>query len=102
MRTNVLVPGGAIVAMIAWLNAAPYALAQPWDAVWHLLAYASLTMLAWIGADGRRPLALTGGVMLLGACLSDLAAAAPAAALTSALLFFLQGKQRACAESSQR
>jgi hypothetical protein len=89
------------VALIAWLDAAPYTLAQPWDAVWHLLAYASLTMLAWIGADGRRPLALTGGVMLLGACFSHLAAAAPAAALTGALLFFLQGK-RACAESSPR
>ena len=101
MRTNVLAPGAAIVAMIAWLNAAPYELAQPWDALWHLLSYASLTMLLWIGADGRRPLALTGGVLLLGACFSDLAAAAPAAALTSALLFFLQGK-RACAESSPR
>ena len=102
MRTNVLAPGGAIVAMIAWLNAAPYALAQPWDAVWHLLAYASLTLLLWIGADGRRPLVLTGGVVLLGACFSDLVAALPAAAATSALLFFLQGKQRACAESSPR
>ena len=54
MRTNVLAPGAAIVAMIAWLNAAPYDLGA-WDALWHLLAYASLTMLLWIGADGRRP-----------------------------------------------
>jgi hypothetical protein len=101
MRISTLAPCAAIVAMIAWLNSVPYELAQPWDAVWHLLAYASLTLLAWIGADGRHPLALTAGVMLLGACFSDLAAAAPAAALTSALLFFLQGK-RACAESSPR
>jgi len=79
------------VAQIAWLDASPYVLAQPWDTLWHLLAYAALTLLAWIATGGRRPLAAPSAVLLAGACLADLATAAPAAVVTAGVLFFLQG-----------
>jgi hypothetical protein len=91
----------AIVLQILVLGAAPYALAQPWDALWHFLAYAALTLVLWIATDGRRPLALTGAVVLFGAVMADFVAAAPAAALTAGALFLLQGSSR-CAESSPR
>jgi hypothetical protein len=88
----------AIVVQILILAASPYALAQPWDTLWHFLAYAGLTLVLWIATDGRRPLLVSGAVMLLGAALADFAAAAPAAALTAGALFFLQGNPQ-CAES---
>ena len=91
----------AIVLQILGLGASPYALAQPWDALWHFLAYAGLTLVLWIATDGRRPLALPAAVMLLGAAMADFAAAAPAAALTAGALLLLQGSSR-CAESSPR
>ena len=92
---------GAILLPIFALDASPYAIAQPWDALWHVLAYAALTLLLWIATDGRRPLALTGAVLLLGAWMGDLAAVAPAAVLTAGTLALLQGKPT-CAESSPR
>jgi len=88
----------AIVVQILILAASPYALAQPWDTLWHFLAYAGLTLVLWIATDGRRPLLVSGAVMLLGAVLADFAAAAPAAALTAGALFLLQGNPQ-CAES---
>jgi len=69
--------------------------------VFNFLAYASLTLLLWIATRGRRPVAVTGGVIALGACALDPALAAVAALLTAGTLFFLQGKPR-CAESSPR
>jgi hypothetical protein len=105
MRTEVSTwhgaAAGAIVLQILILGASPYALAQPWDTLWHFLAYAALTLVLWIASDGRRPLALTGAVMLLGAGMADFAVAAPAAALTAGALFLLQGTST-CAESSPR
>jgi hypothetical protein len=92
---------GAIVLQILTLGASPYALAQPWDTLWHFLAYAALTLVLWIVTDGRRPLALPAAVMLLGAAMADFAAAAPAAALTAGALFLLQGESP-CVESSPR
>ena len=88
----------AIVVQILILAASPYALAQPWDTLWHFLAYAGLTLVLWMATDGRRPLLVSGAVMLLGAVLADFAAAAPAAALTAGALFLLQGNPQ-CAES---
>jgi hypothetical protein len=105
MRTEVStwhgVAAGAIVLQILMLGASPYALAQPWDTLWHFLAYAALTLVLWIATDGRRPLAVTGAVMLFSAAMADFAAAAPAAALTAGALFLLQGSSK-CAESSPR
>lgn len=91
----------AILLQIVWLGGSPYVIAQPWDTLWHFLAYAALTLVLWIATDGRRPLVLSGAVMVLGACLADFAAAAPAAALTAGALFLLQGQSR-CAASSPR
>ena len=91
----------AIALQILVLAASPYALAQPWDALWHFLAYAALTLVLWIASNGRRPLAVTGAVMLFGAVMADFAVAAPAAALTAGTLFLLQGPST-CAESSPR
>jgi hypothetical protein len=96
-----LAAAAAIVLQILMLGASPYTLAQPWDTLWHFLAYAGLTLVLWIATAGRRPLVVGGAVMLLGAGLADLAAAAPAAALTAGALFMLQGRPR-CAESLPR
>ena len=92
---------GVILLPIVALRASPYAIAQPWDAVWPFLAYSALTLVLWIATDGRRPLALTGAVLLLGAWMGDLAAVAPGAVLTAGALALLQGKPT-CVESSPR
>ncbi|HWM44573.1 MAG TPA: hypothetical protein VNP36_19195 [Burkholderiales bacterium] len=94
MRTENICLGAAaaIGAQILWLSSAPYPPAAPFSVLWNFLAYASLTLLLWIAARGRRPLAVPGGVILLGACVGDPALAAAAAVLTAATLFFLQGK----------
>jgi VanZ family protein len=91
----------AIVLQILIVAASPYTLAQPWDALWHFLAYAGLTLVLWIATDGRHPLVVSAAAMLLGALLGQLAPAVPAAALTAGALFLLQGKPR-CVESSPR
>ena len=96
-----LAAAAAIVLQILILAASPYTLAQPWDTLWHFLAYAGLTLVLWIATDGRRPLVVSAAVMLLGAMLAEFAAAAPAAALTAGTLFLLQGKSP-CVESSPR
>jgi VanZ family protein len=104
----------AMVAQIFTLNSVPFDLGA-WDKVWHFLAYAALTLLLWIGTDGRRPGLVVSAVMVLGACdelrqaflparsadVLDFAADAVAAMLTGGTLLFLQGK-RACVESSPR
>ena len=101
------------MAQIFTLNALPFELVEPWDKVWHGLAYASLTLLLWIAVRGRRPLLVVAAVIVLGAVdelrqallparhadVLDFAADVIAAALTGATLFFLQGKRR-CVESS--
>jgi VanZ family protein len=57
----------AVVAQIFTLNALPFELVEPWDKVWHVLAYGALTLLLWIATDGRRPMLVVTAVMLLGA-----------------------------------
>jgi VanZ family protein len=106
----------ALVAQIFTLNALPFELPEPWDKAWHFLAYAGLTLLAWIAADGRRPVGVVCAVMLLAgldelrqdwvpnrsAEASDLLAGLSAAVVTAAALtWFTKGKP-ACAESSRR
>ncbi len=88
------VAAGAIVLQILMLGASPYALAQPWDTLWHFLAYAGLTLVLWIATDGRHPLIVTGAVVLFGAAMADFAVAAPAAALTAGALALLQGSSK--------
>jgi len=96
-----LIPAAAIALLIVLLGSTAYTLAQPWDTLWNFLAYAALTLLLWIATDGKRPWLVPGAVMFLGACMADLAAAAPAAVITAGALSFLQGKP-ACVESSPR
>jgi hypothetical protein len=78
----------AIGAQILWLSP----LAGAPVMVFNLIAYVSLTLLLWIATRGRRPLAVAGSVILLGACVGDPALAAAAAVLTAGTLFVLQGK----------
>jgi hypothetical protein len=83
-----LAAAAAIGALILWLSP----LAGAPVMLFNLLAYASLTLLLWIAARGRRPLAVPAGVIVLGACAGDPALAAAAAVLTAGTLFVLQGK----------
>jgi len=93
-----------------------YELFEPWDKAFHFLAYAALTLLAWIATDGRRPLPVVAGLMGLAmldelrqaaiparsADLSDFLTGAVAVIVTGAVLFWLAGNSGAkkqCAES---
>jgi VanZ family protein len=110
-----LLCASAMVLQIFTLNSLPFELHEPWDKVWHFLAYSALTLLLWIGTDGRRAALVVGAVMVLGAGdelrqafvpmrtadALDFAADALAAVITGGTLLFLQGKP-ACAESSPR
>ena len=105
----------AVVAQIFTMNAVPFEIGEPWDKVWHFLAYAGLTLLLWIATDGKRPALVVGAVMVLGcgdelrqaliptrsADILDFAADAAAAVITGGTLLFLQGK-RSCVESLPR
>jgi VanZ family protein len=106
-----------LVAQVFTLSSIPFEIHEPWDKIWHFLAYSTLTLLLWIGTDGRRPVAVVALVMVLGAMdelrqafvptrtadsmdfLADLCAAFVTAA---ALAFFTRGKAKPCAESSPR
>src|SRR5688572_24711721 len=59
-----------LLAQILAFNALPFEVQEPWDKVWHVLALGALTLLLWIATDGRRPAAVVGGVVLLGACVA--------------------------------
>src|SRR5215467_14591289 len=105
---------GALIGQLFAIGALPYELAEPWDKVFHGLAYASLTLLLWIGTDGRWPLPVTGGLMALGfvdelcqsavptrgADVTDFLANALAVGATGFALFVL--REKLCAESSRR
>src|ERR687895_149289 len=99
MRTDrfCLLAAAAVALQIVLLGS----VSGPLVVVFNVLAYASLTLLLWIATRGRRPLAVPGGGLLLGACASNPALATAAAVLTAGSLFFLQGKP-VCAESSPR
>jgi len=106
-----------LVAQIFTLSSVPFEIHEPWDKMWHFLAYSALTLLLWIGTDGRRPVLAVAAVMLLGGMdelrqaflplrsadsmdlLADLCAAIVTA---SALAFFTRGRPKPCAESSPR
>jgi VanZ family protein len=106
-----------LVAQLFTLGSIPFEIHEPWDKMWHFLAYSALTLLLWIGTDGRRPVAVVALVMVLGAMdelrqsfiptrtadsmdfLADLCAAIVTA---GALAFFTREKAKPCAESSPR
>ena len=104
-----------LVAQIFSLGALPFELLEPWDKVVHFLAYSALALMLWIATDGRRPVLVVGGVMLLGALdelrqaaiparsadLYDFLADAVAALGTGAALSWSTGAKKPCAESSR-
>ena len=107
---------GVVVMQIAWLGSLPYELVEPWDRIFHALAYAALTLLAWIATDGRRPALVVCGAMLLalagearqgliaarGVDGLDFLAGALAAACVGAVLYWKTGAKKPCVESSPR
>jgi VanZ family protein len=104
-----LLCAGVLVIQLFALGSLPFELFEPWDKLFHVLAYSALTLLLWIAADGRRPLLLVVGVMALGladelrqaaiparaADVSDFLAGALAAIVTGAALFWLTGAGKA-------
>ena len=104
---------GVLVMQIFALGSMPYELFEPWDKMFHFLAYAALTLLAWIATDGRRPLPVVAGVMGLAmldelrqaaiparsADVSDFLTGALAACIVGAVLFKFTKERKACAES---
>jgi hypothetical protein len=100
---------GALVMQIFVLGSLPFELFEPWDKLFHVLAYSAITLLLWIATDGRRPLLVVAGLMGLGmldelrqaaiparsADLSDFLAGALAVIFTAAVLFWLTGAGKA-------
>jgi VanZ family protein len=106
-----------VLAQSFALAALPYEIAEPWNSLWHLLAYSGVTLLALVATDCRRPLAVVLAVSAIGvldelvqgaapgrsAELLDVIAIACAAALTAAVLAHARkGVTRACVESSEQ
>ncbi len=107
-----------LVAQIFSLGALPFELLEPWDKLFHVLAYAALTLILWIAMDARRPTLVVGGVMALAmldelrqavaparaADLADFLCAGAAAMATGAVLHWklTTGAKKPCAESSAR
>jgi VanZ family protein len=107
----------AMLAQIFTLGSVPFEIGEPWDKVWHFLAYSTLTLLLWIATDGRRPVLVVAAVMVLGALdetrqaflparsadsLDFLADLCAAVATAGVLAFFTPTKGKTCAESSPR
>ncbi len=106
-----------LVAQVFSLGALPFELFEPWDKLFHVLAYSALTLMLWIAMDGRRATLVVGGVMALAmldelrqalaparaAELADFACAALASMATGALMHWKStGARKPCAESSAR
>ncbi len=105
-----------LVLQIFSLGSLPFELREPFDKVFHVLAYGSLAMMLWIATAGRWPVLLVGGVMALGladelrqsfiparsADFMDFLADAFAAVTVGALMYWKQGARKPCAESSAR
>ncbi len=110
-----LLCAGVLVIQIFALGSLSFELLEPWDKMFHFIAYAALTLLLWIATDGRRPLLLVVGIMGLGlldefrqaaiparsADISDFLTCALAAGMTGAGLFWMTntGAKNQCAES---
>jgi VanZ family protein len=107
---------GILVIQIFTMGSLPFELLEPWDKVFHMLAFGALTLLIWIAADGRRPMLIIVGVMALGladeirqafiparsADALDFFADALAAAIVGATLYWNTKGNKKCAESSQQ
>jgi VanZ family protein len=107
---------GVLTVQIFSLSSLPFELREPFDKVFHALAYGSLALMLWIATDGRRPVLVVAGVMALGladelrqafiptrsADFMDFLADALAAVTVGALMYWKQGARKPCAESSAR
>jgi VanZ family protein len=105
-----------LAVQIFSISSLPFELREPFDKVFHVLAYGSLTLMLWIATAGRWPVLLVAGVMALGladelrqafiptrsAEFMDFLADALAAATVGALMYWKQGARKPCAESSAR
>jgi VanZ family protein len=108
-----------LVAQIFSLGALPFELFEPWDKLFHFLAYSALALMLWIATGGRHPVLVIAGVMVLGALDElrqaaipartadpfDFLADALAAVLTGVALMWTTrktGVKKSCAESSQQ
>ena len=108
-----------LVAQIFSLGALPFEPFEPWNKLFHVLAYSALALMLWIATDGRRPVLVIAGVMMLGALdelrqaaiparsadVFDFLADALSAAVTGAVLMWSTqktGVKKSCAESSRQ
>lgn len=114
-----------VAAQILALGSLPVEIAEPWDSLWHVLAYSALALLLYIATDGARPLAVLLAIAVLGAVdelrqaglpgrsadVMDFAIGLLAAATTVGSLAMASGKagirnaagaRTPCAESSER
>jgi VanZ family protein len=108
-----------LVAQIFALGALPFEPFEPWNKLFHVLAYSALALMLWIATDGRRPVLVIVGVMMLGALdelrqaaiparsadVLDFLADALSAGLTGVVLMWTTqktGVKKSCAESSQQ
>jgi VanZ family protein len=107
-----------LVAQIFSLGALPFEPFEPWNKLFHVLAYSALALMLWIATDGRRPVLVIAGVMMLGALdelrqaaiparsadMLDFLADALSAGVTGAVLMWTTktGVKKSCAESSRQ
>jgi VanZ family protein len=84
-----------LAVQILSLGSVPFELTEPFDKVFHILAFGSLAMMLWIATDGRRPVLVIVGVMMLG--LADEARQAFIPTRTADLMDFLADALAACA-----
>ena len=107
MRTDPWCFGCAmlVAGQVLLVGALPMGISSPFISVFHFLAVAAVTLLAWMAVDGRRPTLVVAGAMLLAFFAArgqlEFLAGAVAAAATGGILLF-KTRERACAESSQR
>ena len=107
---------GILALQVAWLGSLPFELFEPWDRMFHALAFGALALLGWIAADGRRPVLLVAAVMAAAfadeirqaliparsADALDFLAGALAAMCVGAVLYWKTGANKPCVESSPR
>jgi VanZ family protein len=107
-----------LIAQIFSLGSLPFEPFEPWNKLFHVLAFSALALMLWIATDGRRPVLVIVGVMMLGAMdefrqaaipsrsadVFDFLADALAAGVTGVVLMWTTkpGAKKPCAESSQQ
>jgi VanZ family protein len=108
-----------LVAQIFALGSLPFEPFEPWNKLFHVLAYSALALMLWIATGGRHPVLVIAGVMMLGALdelrqaaiparsadVLDFLADALSAGVTGMVLMWTTqktGVKKSCAESSRQ